>query len=134
MPATDVMRMAGNVYAAARTLKNLGTRINIGELTAPLADLESSVAALAIRIAELIEENTDLAQRLAWRDGWDSVAKELVLRDRFYFFGEAPEGSSPGPYCPNCADVHHRLTRLLYAFDSQKASHRYACSRCGSAF
>ncbi len=79
---------------SAKTLKELGKRIDNAEILTQVADLTLSLAEIKIQLAQALEDNAELRQEIAKENGASVFKHWLYLQ------------SDPEPRCPICPICH----------------------------
>jgi len=125
----DLKRALKSVTAAialAKQLVGLVGDTKNAELKMVVADLSVELAQVKMQLAELMDQNTSLKQKL-------SVAKgggpQLEYRDGLYF-----DSDGSGPFCPGCYDGNRKAIRLTKQKFPWAEFGEYQCPSCEQHF
>jgi hypothetical protein len=122
----DVFKSVTAAIALAKQLVGLVGDSKNADLKMVVADLSVELAQVKMQLAELMDQNTSLKQKL-------SVAKgggpQLDYRDGLYF-----DADGSGPFCPGCYDAGRKAIRLAKQDGVWTHFGEYKCPSCHEHF
>jgi len=122
----DVIATVTTSIGIAKQLLELLEKSKDVKAKSLLADLQIELAEVKMRLAELIEENTQFKARLKKAE---SAEQEVVLKDGLYF---RPDGD--GPFCTACYDSKGKLIRVSKMPRNFETFGNWQCNVCQSNY
>ncbi len=86
------------------------------------ADLQVQLAELKVRLAGLLDENTQLKTDLKKAQ---STEPEVVLKEGLYY-----HANGDGPFCTLCYDSNHKLIRVAKLTHTMTILGKWRCGIC----
>lgn len=114
---------------AAKTLMELGKRLDNAEILSRVADLSLSLAEIKIQLAEALEERLQLQGEIEKLKSVAVMRKNLVRDGNVYKFREPVAGFGEGPFCMRCFDADGLLVNLVI-YASMGGAKKWRCDEC----
>ena len=112
---TTAISLTRQLVEIADATKDAKSKLLIAELSVQLAEVK-------MRLADLIEENTNLKTQLKRAQSSES---EVALKDGVYY-----SVSGDGPYCTACYDDKKKLIRVTEFEEGFRHFGRFNCPVC----
>ena len=122
----DVLKSVTAAIGLAKQLVGLVGKTKDAEIKMVVADLSIELAQVKMQLAELMNENTTLKQRLSLAKGG---GPQLEYRDGLYF-----DSDGGGPFCPGCYDGSRKAIRLTKQDSVWVTFGEYKCPHCDEFF
>lgn len=122
----NIIGMVGDAIKLVRQLYELSAVAEDPKAKLAVAELQMELAELKTKIADLINENTQLKKDLEWAT---STSVEMVLKDDVYY-----KPSGDGPFCTTCYDSKRQLIRLTEMSKLFREVGRWNCNACKAKY
>lgn len=111
-----------------KKLKTLNDKVKDADFRMLLADLSIELANSKSSVADLLNENRILKEKIKEMETAASKVDKLIFRNNAYY-----SENGEGPFCPACYDSKNKKIRLVDNLrDFVSISGKYKCPVCGA--
>ena len=122
----EIISTVSSAIGLTKQLINISDIVKNSEAKLIIADLQIQLAEVKMKLAELIEENTNLKNSLSEAI---TTKKDVILKKNLYYTKD-----DDGPFCTACYDSQNKLVRVTPLSKEFHVIAKLKCPVCKAHF